>query len=203
VATKVSEKRADKAPQPLADAALVRRALAGDLTAFDALVLRYQRQANVAAWRLLGSRDDAAEVVQDALLKAFESLASLDKPERFGPWLMRIVCNLSLNRRRGRALRKAMSLSGGDDDEHSAGASLADRRTDDPQERASGRELEELIQQAIDNLPELQRQALVLFSISGMAQKDVAEVLHTSVEAVKWHVFTARKKLREQLDEYL
>jgi len=64
-------------------------------------------------------------------------------------------------------------------------------------------ELQERIQAAIATLPPQQRTALVLFSIEQMPQKDVAEVMKCSVEAVKWHVFQARKKMKEQLTEFL
>ncbi len=60
-----------------------------------------------------------------------------------------------------------------------------------------------LIGESIEELPEMQRQALVLFSIAELPQKEVASMLGCSVEAVKWHVFTARKKLKDKLKDYL
>src|ERR671912_145661 len=84
------------------DGVLVEQVLGGNRGAFDQLIGRYQRQAVAVSYRLLGSSHDALEVTQDAFLKAFSSLATLQKPEAFGGWLMRIVSNLSLNFRRGR-----------------------------------------------------------------------------------------------------
>src|SRR3954454_1200918 len=92
------------------DGQLVTRALDGDRKAFDDLILRYQRQAVAVSYRLLGNTHDALEVTQDAFLKGFTSLASLQKPEAFGGWLMRIVSNLSLNYRRGRKVRQQGQL---------------------------------------------------------------------------------------------
>ena len=200
------DRRAPADPQgPGGDEALlVRVALGGDLGAFDKLVERYQRQATAVAYRLLNHRDDAMEVVQDAFLKAFDKLATLSKPERFGPWLMRITSNLALNRRRSRALRRTASLDNRPDDADGRGElNLPDPHAESPLEAASGKELKAKIAAAIDELPEMQRQALVLFSIAKLPQKEVAEQLGCSVQAVKWHVFTARKKLKEQLEEYL
>jgi RNA polymerase sigma-70 factor (ECF subfamily) len=186
------------------DARCVRATLAGDLTAFEALVERYERRALTVAYGLLNNRDDAMEVTQDAFLQAFRKLGTLARPGRFGPWLLRIVSNLSLNRRRSRALRRAASLEGAtDSDGERAAASRPDPRAVPPPEAASGGEVEQLIAAAIDELPELQRTALVLFSIQGMPQREVAEIMGCSVEAVKWHVFTARKKLKEILKDYL
>src|SRR5689334_3675224 len=88
------------------DEMLVRSALGGDRSAFDTLVKRYQNAAVSVSYRLLGNRADAVEIVQDAFLKAYRSLDSLERPGAFGGWLMRIVSNLSLNRRRGRHLRR-------------------------------------------------------------------------------------------------
>src|SRR5262245_60674888 len=87
-------------PNEPSDGQLVSRVLAGDRSAFDDLVRRYQRQAVAVSYRLLGNSQDAMEVTQDAFLKGFTSLNTLQKPDAFGGWLMRIVSNLSLNFRR-------------------------------------------------------------------------------------------------------
>src|SRR6478672_3611713 len=100
---------ADPATGP-PDGELVQRSLKGDRPAFDELIRRYQRQAVAVSYRLLGSTHDALEVTQDAFLKAFASLSTLQKPEAFGGWLMRIVSNLSLNFRRGRNTKSKTQL---------------------------------------------------------------------------------------------
>ena len=92
------------------DGALVEQVIAGKRAAFDVLVGRYQRQAVAVSYRLLGNSHDALEVTQDAFIKAFSSLATLQKPEAFGGWLMRIVSNLSLNYRRSRKTRSQLPL---------------------------------------------------------------------------------------------
>src|SRR5512133_3992013 len=92
------------------DGHLVEQVLAGQRQAFDELIVRYQRQAVAVSYRLLGNSQDALEVTQDAFLKAFTSLSTLQKPEAFGGWLMRIVSNLSLNYRRSRKTRSQLPL---------------------------------------------------------------------------------------------
>jgi RNA polymerase sigma-70 factor, ECF subfamily len=182
----------------------VRQAQGGDLEAFDALVRQFQRQAVAVAYHLLNNLDDAMEVSQDALLKSFDKLRTLSKPAQFGPWLMRIVSNLSLNRRRSRALRTAASLdapAGEEDEKDNWG--LSDRHSQTPADIASAGEMEDRLERALQTLPEIQRKALVLFSMAQIPQKEVAKMLGCSVEAVKWHVFTARKKLKDLLAEYL
>src|SRR5689334_9677939 len=93
-----------------ADGVLVNRVLGGDRGAFDELIRRYQRQAVAVSYRLLGNTQDALEVTQDSFLKAYSSLATLQKPDAFGGWLMRIVSNLSLNYRRSRKIRSQLPL---------------------------------------------------------------------------------------------
>src|SRR3954470_13429262 len=97
-------------PPDATDGQLVERTLGGDRKAFDDLIRRYQRQAVAVSYRLLGNSHDALEVSQDAFLKAFGSLATLQKPAAFGGWLMRIVSNLSLNYRRSRKTRAQLPL---------------------------------------------------------------------------------------------
>ena len=185
------------------DGDLVRLARKGDVGAFEGLVGRYQRRATAVSYRLLNSREDAMDVVQDAFLKAYDRLDSLAKPSRFGPWLLRIVTNLSLNFRRARALRKTESLSVGDDDDGGGRINLADPDAPRPPEEVSAKEMRALVAREIEKLPDKQRQALVLFTIEKMPQKDIASMLGCSVEAIKWHVFAARKKLKERLAAYL
>lgn len=184
------------------DAACVRKSLAGDLRAFDELVERYQRRAVSVAYRLLGNAEDAADVCQEAFVRAFRSLSSLDEPERFAAWLMRITCNLALNFRRGR--KTGLSLSAGDDPEamleqHGASSGLVEVMHDP----ALTAETRAAVDAAIAGLPTKQRLALILFAIEGMPHKEVAAILECSVEAVKWNVFQARKKLKDELAEYL
>jgi RNA polymerase sigma-70 factor (ECF subfamily) len=201
---------ASRKPLSPSDGELVGQVLTGKRESFDVLIARYQRQAVAVSYRLLGNTQDALEVTQDAFLKAFTSLASLQKPEAFGGWLMRIVSNLSLNYRRGRKTRSQLPLGdllGASNAEQSetstAGGSEWMARDDDPVHALESREMGQRLQQALAELPEKQRLAIVMFTIEEMPQKEVAEALGCSVEAVKWHVFQGRKKLKELLKEHL
>ena len=124
---------------------------------------------------------------------------------------MRIVSNLSLNYRRGRKSRSQLPLDdllghseqgGGEPGQNPVGSEWM-ARSGDPLHGLESRELGVKLQEALNQLPEKQRQAIVLFTIEQMPQKEVAEALNCSVEAVKWHVFQGRKKLREMLKEVL
>jgi len=197
----------ESAAQAALELSLVLSAKQGDRQAFGKLAQHYQRQCAAVALRLLGNAHDAMELVQDALVKAFRNLEQLQQSERFGPWLMRIVTNLALNYRRSRSRRQALSLeqsSGGEGDEgEDLRATLAGDRLDAPDRPMTSAELGDAIERSINELPEKQKLALVMFAIEKMPQKDVAEVLECSVEAVKWHVFMARKQLKKTLASYM
>jgi len=185
--------------------ALVCRAKAQDASAFGELVRRYQRRAVSVAFRLLGNSSDASDVSQDAFVRAYRNLDQLEDPARFGPWLMRVVSNLSLNFRRSRASRPASSLDdavldGGDFRRPGGRLRIAGSDAD---QMPQASELEDALTAALEQLPDQQRLSLILFSVEGVPQKEVAEILECSVELVKWNVFQARKKLKELLVEYL
>lgn len=192
----------------MSDAQLVEQTMAGKREAFDELIRRHQRKAVAVSYRLLGNSHDAAEVAQDAFMKAYSSVKTLESPEKFGGWLMRIVSNLSLNRRRGR--RQVSTLPGdellgsgegmsGD----AAGKGVQTGRADDPYQQLEGKELGKQLWDALDKLTDKQRIAMVMFTIEGMPQKEIAEAMQCGIEAVKWHVFQGRKRLRELLKDVL
>jgi len=190
------------------DKELVLAVIGGRREAFDELIRRYQRQAVAVSYRLLGNSHDALEVTQDAFLKAFTSLSTLQRPEAFGGWLMRIVSNLSLNFRRSRKTRSQLPLDdllGSSDTQHSGAAGTSDWmvQSGDPVHRLESEEMGRRLKTALAQLPEKQRLAIVMFTIEQLPQKQVAVALQCSVEAVKWHVFQGRKKLRELLKDVL
>jgi RNA polymerase sigma-70 factor (ECF subfamily) len=191
------------------DGTLVGEVLAGKRQSFDVLIRKYQRQAVAVSYRLLGNSHDALEVTQDAFLKAFSSLATLQKPEAFGGWLMRIVSNLSLNYRRSRKSRSQLPLDDllgsatGQAQEAGGSSSEWMAQSGDPVHKLESEEMGRKLQWALAQLPEKQRLALTMFTVEEMPQKQVAEALGCSVEAVKWHVFQGRKKLKELMKEHL
>lgn len=182
------------------DAADVERAKRGESDAFDALVVRYQRRAVSVAYRLLGNLHDASDVAQDAFLRAYAHIEKLNDPRRFGPWLMRIVTNLSLNFRRTRSRNPSLSI-----DELTEGVSEFQIGGGEPDvgEQLDRSQRRRQLRDAIDGLPNHQRVAITLFSIENLPQKEVAKIMDCSVQLVKWNVFQARKALRKALEDDL
>ncbi len=189
------------------DEHLVKAALAGQRQAFDELIGRYQRPAVAVALRLLNNLDDAMEVAQDAFLKAYQALAQLNEPKRFGPWLMRIVSNQALNYRRSRSRLPRISIdqvaaTDSGNEKVNYAAQIAD---DEPTayQQLTARELNVALRQAIDDLPDNLRVPLELFTVEKMPQKEIAEMMNCSLQTVKWSVFEARRRLKNQLKKML
>lgn len=197
--------REERSRRAAEDADLVRRTRANDPDAFNQLVARHRRQALVVAGRLLGDGHDALEVCQEAFVRAFRNLGRLRDDERFAAWLLRIVTNLALNHRRDRAVDRRVQSLGADLSLRADALPPGRRRAApmQPDEALAYRELASAIRDAVQALPRRQRLALVLFGLEGLSQHDVALIMDCSVEAVKWHVFQARRKLRQRLAEFL
>ena len=186
------------------DAKLVQATLSGNRQAFDKLVVRYQRRAVAVTARLLGNIDDALEVAQNGFLKAYQALAQLKEPEKFGSWLMRIMTNQALNYRRSRSRNRTIRLeeNTGDGDDKQQMISDPALTSKEPLafEQLAASETAQALQEAIDDLPENLRKALLLFAVEKLPQKEIADIMQCSLQTVKWNVFEARRRLKGRLE---
>jgi len=166
----------------------VRRAQAGEVAAFDALVERFQDAVCGAAFSMLGDFDDAQDVAQEAFIQAWRDLDSLRDPDRFPGWLYRITCNRCRD-----LLRRQERTSGLLEADTEALA--ADARPD-PAEQVAQSEVRELVLSAIRSLSEPNRLATTLFYINGYSVNEVAEFLNTPAGTVKRRLHESRKRLK-------
>ena len=176
------------------DAALVDHLKKGDAKALDELYRRHREAAYGIAYRLVGSREDALEVVQEAFIHVMRGIQTFRGQSSFRTWLYRIVTHAALDYRRWRALRVVDSL---DSDTSTEPVAQASDRS--PQEAAADRDLGAAIDKALSNISEKNRAALILFAIEGMPYKEVADVLGISIGTVMSRIFNARQRLRELL----
>ena len=174
------------------DAELVERLKKGDGRALDELFRRHRDAAYGIAYRLLGNREDALDVVQEAFIHVMRGVEAFRGQSAFRTWLYRIVTHAALDYRRYRSLRTAESL---DIESVPARADVASQRT--PQEEAADRDLTVAIDKALANVSEKNRAALVLFAMEGRTYQEVADVLGISVGTVMSRIFNARQRLRE------
>jgi RNA polymerase sigma-70 factor (ECF subfamily) len=190
-----------------AEQQLIAKAAAGDLDAFNQLVLTYQNLAYSVAYRTLQEEDAAADAVQESMIKAFRSLSSFQGGS-FKSWIIRIVVNTCYDALRSRKRRRTDSLDdfSGDSDYGSDGVSDYSPQLEDPGERpdtyVQRMELSQLIEQGIGRLPADQRLALTLCDVHGYAYEEISEMTGMPMGTVKSRINRARAKLREYLLQY-
>lgn len=178
------------------EAALVERLRKGDGRALDELFRRHRDTAYGIAYRLVGSREDALDVVQEAFIHVMRGIQTFRGQSSFRTWLYRIVTHAALDYRRWRSLRTSETL----DVEAMVEPTASGPSQRTPQEEAAARDLRQAIDKALMNISEKNRAALVLFAIEGMSYKEIADVLSISVGTVMSRIFNARQRLRELLE---
>jgi RNA polymerase sigma-70 factor (ECF subfamily) len=181
------------------------QARAGDVDAFNVLVERFQRAAFIVALRMLGDRDLAQDVTQDAVLSAFRHIKQF-RGGSFRVWLLRIVTNQCLDYWRAQQRRPSVSLDviltpGMEDSGADAArndAALIDPAWD-PTVLAERHELQAFIERALLALPEDQRLAVILCDVEGLSYDEIADVTRTNVGTVKSRLARGRARLRDLL----
>ena len=176
------------------DAELVERLKKGDTKALEELNQHHREPAYGIAYRLVGSREDALDVVQESFIHVLRGIQTFRGQSSFRTWLYRIVTHAALDYRRWRSLRATESL---DSERALEPVDASSQRS--PQDTAAERDLAAAIDKALANVSEKNRAALVLFAIEGMSYKEIADVLSISVGTVMSRIFNARQRLRELL----
>ena len=165
------------------DELLVRRAQKGERYAFEKLVERHEQRMYTLAARVLGSREDAADAVQEALVRAWLALPRFRRDARFSTWLYRIVVNASHDQR---AKRREPTLEEPPDPA-------------DPRDRFADSELSGELQRALDALDESYRVAVVLYDVLGCSYAEIAELTEVAEGTVKSRIFRGRSELAKLL----
>lgn len=191
-----------EAPDP--DAELMLRVQRGDRRAFEQLLERYQQPVANYLHRLLGDATEAEDLTQGVFVQVYKSAARYRVSARFATWLFTIARNLALNELRRRARHPALSLDAPLADAAPAPARhVPDPRPDGPADRLLQAELEAKIQEALRELPETQRTAILLCREQELAYEDIAAVLGCSLSAVKSLIHRGRETLKRRLKPYL
>jgi RNA polymerase sigma-70 factor (ECF subfamily) len=180
---------------------LVAAAQAGDISAFETLVSRYERKIFRLAQNITQNREDAEDVMQEAFLKAYEHLSGFQGNSRFYTWLVRIAVNQALMK-----LRKRRPNQVSIDEEVNTGEDLIPREIEDwgpsPEDRYKQTEMSDILSSSIADLDPPFRIVFQLRDIEELSTEETAEALGLSVPAVKSRLLRARLKLRQKLDKY-
>jgi len=180
---------------------LVAAAKAGDVSAFETLVGRYERKIFRLTQNITQNREDAEDAMQEAFLKAYEHLGNFEGNSRFYTWLVRIAVNQALMK-----LRKRRPNHVSLDEEIDTGEDTVPREVEDwgpsPEQRYEQTELSGILGQVIGELDPSFRTVFQLRDIDEMSTEETAEALGLSVPAVKSRLLRARLKLRQKLSRY-
>ena len=180
----------------------IRRVAAGNTDALRSLVVEYHPLAYSLAYKVLGERGDAEEVVQDAFVKIHRALPQFRGDSSLKTWILRIVMRLSLNRRRDRARSAWFRLGlnqGTDQDGAEQLSDLPPGTTPNPESQCISGETRAIILKLVDELPDPLREALILNSFEELSYDEIARVLQVPVGTVSSRIFSARKKLLGKL----
>lgn len=186
--------------RPAQELELIERICAGERELFHVLIRPYEKQVYYSAYSILRNREEAEDVAQEALFKAFKALASFRKESKFSTWLIQITTNEALQRLRQQKRVNIESLDDGADDD--AGdykpRDFADWR-EIPHEALEQKELREALNRAIENMKPAYRNILVLRDIEQLTVAETAAALGLSEANVKVRLLRARLMLRDAL----
>jgi RNA polymerase sigma-70 factor (ECF subfamily) len=172
----------------------------GDTAAFQNLVERHQALVLGTVARMLGSNSDVEDIAQQVFIRVWKSAARYVPRAKFTTWLLKITRNLVFNELRRSKRRAQVPMQAEPDEEQ---IPLKDETAQAPDASLLESELQEAIEEAISQLPEAQRMAVILRRYEDLSYEEIGEVLDLSVPAVKSVLFRARTELRIRLSAYL
>jgi RNA polymerase sigma-70 factor (ECF subfamily) len=188
-----------------ADWAVVQRVRAGDVAAFDQLILKYRERLYAVVYNMTSNREDTADLVQDAFIKAFQSIHRFGGQSSFFTWLYRIGVNSTLTHLRKNKLRNFFSLEQVDHEDRPSAEVIA-ALTDDATGAERGafvKELQEKLNEAMQKLSMKHRTVVTLFEIDGLSHQEIAEITGSSVGTVRSRLHYAKQLLQAELQPYL
>jgi len=187
-----------------ADVEIVRQVQAGDVAAFDCLIGKYRERVYGIVYNMTSNREDAADLTQDAFIKAFQSIHRFGGQSSFFTWLYRIAVNSALSHMRKMRLRSFFSLERIDSEAPVSKeiiAALTDKTGADRD--AYVRELQEKLNDAMQKLSIKHRTVVTLFEIDGLSHQEIADVMDCSVGTVRSRLHYAKQLLQSELQPYM
>ena len=183
---------------------LVQRAKNGDLNAFDSLIIRYRQRLYSVIYNMTMNAEDAADLTQEAFVKAFRSLAKFREKSSFYTWLYRIGVNLTLTYLKKRKIRQFFSFDQASEDGGiSKDLDAVSSTSCTSIKKALNNELHEKLNEALSKLSDKHRTIVVLFEIDGLGHKEIAHIMNCTEGTVRSRLFYAKQQLQSYLSEYL
>jgi RNA polymerase sigma-70 factor (ECF subfamily) len=186
------------------DAALMLRVKQGDMAAFTELVEKYKQPVMNLVYRTVRDATEAEDLAQNVFVQVFKSAPRYKSTAKFSTWLFTIARNLCLNEIRRRSRHPAESLdTPHPEQEDQPLHQFEDKKSVSPPEKLLQGELTRKIEEALDDLPENQRSAILLCRQEDLSYEEIAEVLGCSVSATKSLIHRGRETLKDRLKPYL
>jgi len=191
------------------DALLVQRAVAGDMRAYELLVIKYQRRVERLIGRMVRDVDLVPDIAQETFIRAYRALGQFRGEAQFYTWLYRIAVNTAkkqlLELKRDPLVYQSQ-LKSADDDETSGGdrePSMGVADTETPEAVLASKEIAEAVNSAMEALPEELRMAITLREIEGMSYDDIAQALDCPIGTVRSRIFRAREAISARIKPML
>jgi RNA polymerase sigma-70 factor (ECF subfamily) len=200
-----SNEGADSVPSD-DDLTLVRRAQQGDRAAFRALFDKYHRRVFAIALGVVKNPPDAHDVVQEAFVKVHKHLPTFQGASSFYTWLYRITMNLAIDQLRRKKVARQVDFDDAirrDEDAEDPGNLIPAVVNSDPGKTASRKELAERIQVALDTLPDIHRQCILLREVEGLSYEEMATIMKVPKGTIMSRLFHARRKMQAALADYV
>ena len=183
------------------DQQLVQRAQRGDLRAFDLLVLKYQGRIAALVSRYVSDASEVEDVTQEAFIKAYRALGKFRGDSAFYTWLYRIAANAAKNHLAAKGRRPGADATIEDAEGYDEGGLLLESAS--PEALAMGGELAEVVESALNALPDELKAALMLREFDGLSYDDIADVLGCPVGTVRSRIFRAREAIDQRVKEQI
>jgi len=182
------------------DRAIIERCKEGDLSAFDELVRRYEKQIFNFAYRMTQNYDDASDIASDAFVKVFHAIETFRGDANFSTWLFRVVTNLYLDSRKRSKAHMHIPLDEYIDLEESTVTRQVEDTGPSPLDRLEAGERQGILDKAINELPEYQRLMVLLYHTRGKSYEEIAEIVGLPIGTVKSRLNRARLALKKRLE---
>ena len=180
------------------DLELVKRVQAGDNSAFDLLVRKYQHRIGALVYRFVPDHAESQDVTQEAFIRAYRAMGNFRADSQFYTWLYRIAVNTAKNHLVAMKRRPPTADIAAEDAEHHAGAGrLHDHDT--PEHQLLRQEIEQSVTDTVAGLPEDLRQAITLREVDGRSYEEIAQMMQCPIGTVRSRIFRAREAIDRQL----
>jgi len=186
-----------------ADWLTVQRVQAGDVAAFDELVIKYRERIYSVVYNLISNKEDASDLSQEAFIKAFRSIARFKGKSSFFTWLYRIAVNTSLTFLKKNRYRRFLSYENITEETGSSDVLEVLAAKTSTEKPTLIKELQHKLNEALQSLSVKHRTVIVLFEIDNLSHQEIAEIMNCSVGTVRSRLHYAKKQLQSELQDLL